>query len=178
MPFDTETHPGVCANPPSQSRGFVLNHTMLRVKDPAASLDFYTRVMGMRVLRKLNFPEMKFSLYFLHRPAEDEAPPDDAGERTAWMFGQRSILELTHNWGTESDANAKYHDGNTQPQGFGHICFSVPDLEAAIKWFDENSVPYVKRPDQGKMKDIAFIRDPDGYWIEILEPARQKNLGR
>jgi len=67
--------------------------------------------------------------------------------------------------------------GNAQPQGFGHICFSVPHLDTAIRWFDENGVPYVKRPDQGKMKDIAFIRDPDGYWIEILEPARLKNLG-
>jgi lactoylglutathione lyase len=179
MPFDTETHPGVCIDPPSQSRGFVLNHTMLRVKNPAVSLDFYTRVMGMRVLRKLDFPEMKFSLYFLHRPAEGEAaPPDDIGERTAWTFGQRGILELTHNWGTESDTDFKYHDGNAQPQGFGHICFSVPDLDAAIKWLDENSVPYVKRPEQGKMRDVAFIRDPDGYWIEILEPARLENFGR
>jgi lactoylglutathione lyase len=178
MPFDTETHPGVCADPPPQSRGFVLNHTMLRVKDPAVSLDFYTRVMGMRVLRKLDFPDMKFSLYFLHRTDGEAAPPDDGGERTAWMFDQHGILELTHNWGTESDPDLTYHDGNTQPQGFGHICFSVPDLDAAIKWLDENGVPYVKRPDQGEMKDIAFIKDPDGYWIEILEPARLKNLGR
>jgi lactoylglutathione lyase len=75
------------------------------------------------------------------------------------------------------DTGFKYHDGNAQPQGFGHICFSVPHLDTAIKWFDENGVPYVKRPDQGKMKDIAFIRDPDGYWIEILESARLKNFG-
>jgi lactoylglutathione lyase len=177
MPFDTETHPGVCANPPPQSRGFMLNHTMLRIKHPAVSLDFYTRVMGMRVLRKVDFPEMKFSLYFLHLPTEGETPPDDIGERTAWTFGQRGILELTHNWGTENDADFKYHDGNAQPQGFGHICFSVPHLDTAIKWFDENGVPYVKRTDQGKMKDIAFIRDPDGYWIEILESARLKNFG-
>lgn len=177
MSFDTEMHPGVCADPPPQSRGFVLNHLMLRVKDPTVSLDFYTRVMGMRVLRKLDFADMKFSLYFLHKPVEGEAPPEGDGERTAWMFGQRGVLELTHNWGTESDADLKYHDGNAQPQGFGHICFSVPDLDAAIKWFDDNSVPYVKRPDQGKMKDVAFVKDPDGYWIEILEPARLNDLG-
>jgi lactoylglutathione lyase len=179
MSFDTETHPGVCSDPPPQSRGFVLNHTMLRVKDPAVSLDFYTRVMGMRVLRKLDFPEMKFSLYFLHQPADsDKAPPDGSGERTVWMFGQRGILELTYNWGTESDTHLQYHDGNTEPQGFGHICFSVPALDEAIKWFDDNSVPYVKRPEEGKMKNVAFIKDPDGYWIEILEAARLKDLGR
>ena len=62
--------------------------------------------------------------------------------------------------------------------GFGHICFSVPDLDAAIRWFDENQVVYVKRPEQGKMKDVAFIKDPDGYWIEIVEAARLKGLGR
>lgn len=178
MSFTTETQPGVCERPGDASRGFVLNHSMLRVKDPQPSLDFYTRIMGMRLLRKLDFPEMKFSLYFLHRPHDGEAPPDDVGERTAWTFSQRAILELTHNWGTENDADFKYHDGNGEPQGFGHICFSVPDLDGAVKWFDANGVTFVKRPDQGKMKDVAFIKDPDGYWIEIVEPGRLKNLGR
>ena len=175
--FDTETYPGVCAAPGAASQGFVLNHSMLRVKDPAVSLDFYTRLFGMRVLRKLDFSEMKFSLYFLHRAADGESAPSDAGERTAWTFAQRGILELTHNWGTEADAAFRYHDGNAQPQGFGHICFSVPDLDAAVRWFDDNQVSYVKRPEQGKMKDVAFIKDPDGYWIEIVEAARLKNLG-
>lgn len=179
MSFTTETHPGVTARPDAASDGFTLNHSMLRVKDPAVALDFYTRVFGMRVLRKLDFPEMKFSLYFLHRPqAGEAAAPDDAGERTAWIFAQRGILELTHNWGTEAQADFSYHDGNAQPQGFGHICFSVPDLDAAVRWFDENGVTYVKRSEQGKMRDVAFIKDPDGYWIEIVEAARLKNLGR
>ena len=178
MSFTTENHPGVCAQPGTASEGFVLNHSMLRIKDPAVSLDYYTRVFGMRVLRKLDFPEMKFSLYFLHRASADQTPPEDVGERTAWTFAQRGILELTHNWGTEADPAFKYHDGNAQPQGFGHICFSVPDLDAAVKWFDENEVVYVKRPEQGKMKDVAFIKDPDGYWIEIVEPGRLKGLGR
>jgi lactoylglutathione lyase len=179
MSVTTETHPGVCETPSAASAGFVLNHSMLRVKDPAVSLDFYTRIFGMQVLRKLDFPEMKFSLYFLYRPAAGEAPPpQDVGERTAWTFAQRGILELTHNWGTESDPAFKYHDGNAQPQGFGHICFSVPELDAAIRWLDENQLVYVKRPEQGKMRDVAFVKDPDGYWIEIVEPGRLKNLGR
>jgi lactoylglutathione lyase len=86
-------------------------------------------------------------------------------------------LELTHNWGTEADADFKYHDGNAQPQGFGHICFSVPDLAASVKWFDDNQVAYVKRPEQGKMRDVAFIKDPDGYWIEIVQPSLLTKLG-
>ena len=177
MNFTTELHPGVSPNVPSQTNGFVFNHSMLRVKNPAVALDFYTRIMGMQVLRKLDFAEMKFSLYFLHMAAAAGSAPADAGARTAWTFAQRGILELTHNWGTEDDENFKYHDGNTQPQGFGHICFSVPDLDAAVAWFDGNKVEFVKRPDQGKMKDVAFIKDPDGYWIEIVEPSRLKNLG-
>jgi lactoylglutathione lyase len=178
MSFTTEIQPGVEPTPPSASEGFTLNHCMLRVKDPAVALAFYTRVFGMRLLRKLDFPEMKFSLYFLHRPQAGETVPEDAGERMAWTFAQRGILELTYNWGTESQAEFKYHDGNAQPQGFGHICFAVPDLDAAIRWFDENGLSYVKRPEQGRMRDVAFVKDPDGYWIEIVEPARLKNLGR
>lgn len=175
--FTTENQPGVSASVPEATRGFVFNHSMLRVKDPAVALDFYTRVMGMRLLRKLDFPEMAFSLYFLHRATDDQPAPQDAGERTEWTFSQSGLLELTHNWGTENQPDFKYHDGNGQPQGFGHICFSVPDLDAAVAWFDANQVVFVKRPDQGKMKDVAFIKDPDGYWIEILEPRRLKLLG-
>jgi lactoylglutathione lyase len=178
MSFVTEYHPGVCVEPAPAAVDFVFNHSMLRVKDPAVALDFYTRILGLRVLRKLDFAEMKFSLYFLARLSASDTVPEEVGERTAWTFSQRGILELTHNWGTERDAAFHYHDGNAQPQGFGHICFSVPDLDSAIAWFDLHRVPFVKRPDQGKMRDVAFIKDPDGYWIEIVEPARLKSLGR
>ncbi|ABM58445.1 lactoylglutathione lyase [Verminephrobacter eiseniae] len=175
--FTSEKQPGVADRSAAETRGFVLNHTMLRVKDPAVSLDFYTRVLGMRLLRKLDFPEMKFSLFFLHRAIDGQSIPEEPGARTAWTFSQRGLLELTHNWGTELDPDWHYHDGNAQPQGFGHICFSVPDLDSAIAWFDSNGVAYVKRPEQGKIKNVAFIKDPDGYWIEILEPGRLQALG-
>lgn len=178
MTFQTEQHPGVCLHPDPATQGFVLNHSMLRIKDPAVSLDFYTRVFGMRVLRRLDFDEMGFSLYFLHAPSGTAAVPEDEADRTRWTFAQRGILELTHNHGTEQQADFRYHDGNAQPQGFGHLCFSVPDLDAAVAWFDQHHVTYVKRPEQGKMRDVAFIKDPDGYWIEIVEAARLGNLGR
>lgn len=177
MPFTTEHATGVSPEAPAATRGFVLNHTMLRVKDPAVALDFYSRVFGLRLLRQLAFPEMSFTLYFLASPDVAAGAPADAGERTAWTFAQRGILEFTHNWGTEADASFRYHDGNAQPQGFGHICFSVPDLDAAVRWFDEQGLTYVKRPEQGKMKDVAFVKDPDGYWIEIVEPGRLRQLG-
>jgi len=178
MAFTTEHHPGVQEDIAPETAGFTLNHCMLRVKDPERSLSFYSRVFGMRVLRRLDFPEMNFSLYFLARLKEGEQPPEDAGERTKWTFSQRGILELTHNWGTEKQDDFAYHDGNAEPQGFGHICFSVPDLDGAIAWLDSHGVEYVKRPEQGKMKDVAFVKDPDGYWIEIIEPARLAELGR
>ena len=176
MSFTGENYPGV-KSPTKESSGFRLNHTMLRIRDPEKALSFYTHIFGMRVLRKLDFEEMQFSLYFLAKLDDDNNVPEDKGGRTVWTFSQTGILELTHNWGTESQENFAYHDGNAQPQGFGHICFSVPDLDAAIAWFDANDVTYVKRPEQGKMKDVAFIKDVDGYWIEIVEAQRLSNLG-
>lgn len=179
MAFNTEQHPGVEEDVAPETRGFRLNHAMLRVKDPQRSLAYYSHVFGMRVLRRLDFEELSFSLYFLAKLDEGENPPEDIGERTVWTFSQRGILELTHNWGTENEGeDFAYHDGNREPQGFGHICFAVPDLDAAIRWLDDNGVEYVKRPEQGKMPDVAFVKDPDGYWIEIIEPARLSRLGR
>lgn len=158
--------------------GFRFNHSMLRVKDPDAALDFYRRIFGMQLVKTLDFPEFEFTLYFLARlDADEPGPPKDAGEATRWLFSQRGILELTYNYGTEKEPDFHYHDGNAQPQGFGHICFSVPDLDAAVRWLDENGVEFVKRPDEGGLKDIAFVKDTDGYWIEILEPARLTGLG-
>ncbi|MBB3230764.1 lactoylglutathione lyase [Halomonas stenophila] len=176
MSFKGEQHPGV-KTPTGDTDGFRLNHTMLRVKDPQAALAFYSRVFGMRVLRRLDFAEMQFSLYFLARLDDEEQVPEDTDERTVWTFSQRGLLELTHNWGTEDQADFAYHDGNAEPQGFGHICFSVPNLEAAVAWFDANGVEFIKRPDQGKMKDVVFVKDVDGYWIEVIEAARMAGKG-
>ena len=144
---------------------------MLRIKEPKRSLDFYTRVLGMRLVRKIDFPEMQFSLYFLGYLSEEDAgevPADDA-KRLTFTFAREAMLELTHNWGTEDDEAFSYHDGNAQPQGFGHIGITVPDVYAAAERFEKMNVEFVKRPDDGKMKGLAFIKDADGYWIEILQ---------
>lgn len=178
MTLFTENHPGVEDHVPQETSGFTLNHTMLRIKDPKRSLAFYSHVFGMRVLRKLDFPEMRFTLYFLARLEEEDRVPEDPGERTMWTFGQRSVLELTHNWGTEDQDDFAYHDGNAEPQGFGHIGFSVQDLSQAVHWLDSNGVEFVKRPEEGKMKNVAFVKDPDGYWIELVEPALMTQAGR
>ena len=154
-----------------ETQGFVFNQTMLRIRDPGRSLDFYSNVLGMTLVKELSFPEMQFSLYFVgYVTPEDEAIPDDPVERCAYAFRQKAMLELTHNWGTESDESfAGYHNGNDDPRGFGHIGLSVPDVESACERFEKMGVEFVKRPNDGTMKGLAFLRDPDGYWIEILE---------
>ncbi len=155
---------------PVQSEGFVYNHTMLRVKDPVKSLAFYTGVMGMTLLRHSQYPDAKFDLYFLAKLTKEERENlPDREDLVAYVSRQRGILELTHNYGTEQDPEFAYHNGNSEPRGFGHICFSVPNLADAVAWFDQNGVVFQKRPEDGSMKDIAFIKDPDGYWVEIIE---------
>ena len=152
------------------TNGFTFNHTMLRVKDPVKSLEFYTGILGMTLLAVKKFPEMGFDLYFLAKLTDDERENLPAGDDLAiYAFRQRGILELTHNYGTENKDGFSYHDGNQDPQGFGHICFSVPSLADAVAWFDENNVTFKKRPEDGSMKHIAFIKDVDGYWIEIVQ---------
>uniref|UniRef100_U5ERW2 lactoylglutathione lyase n=1 Tax=Corethrella appendiculata TaxID=1370023 RepID=U5ERW2_9DIPT len=157
----------LCKPADSATKDFLFQQTMYRIKDPKKSIPFYTGVLGMTLLVKLDFPEAKFTLYFMgyENPAD---VPKEQGERIRWAFSRKATLELTHNWGTEDDAEQKYHNGNSDPRGFGHIGVMVPDVYAACERFDKLNVEYVKRPDDGRMKGLAFIKDPDGYWIEIF----------
>ncbi len=162
---------GLCEEKDPATNGFVFNQTMLRIADPVRSLDFYTRVMGMTLLRKLDFPEMEFSLYFLTYGEDFSDISADDCKRTAQTFGRPAVLELTHNWGDTADT-VEYHNGNSDPRGFGHIGFHVPDLEQACQRFEDLGVTFQKKLSDGKMNYIAFIKDPDGYWIEIFDANR------
>jgi len=163
--------PGVAAGRDPATRGFVFNHTMLRVKDPQASLDFYTRVLGFTLVRKVDHTEAAFSLYFLVLTENADAIPAEEPARRQWLARQSGVLELTHNHGSETEPGAVYHDGNSEPRGFGHICISVPDVVAACARFEQLGVSFHKRLSDGRMREIAFIKDPDGYWVEIIQPA-------
>ncbi|WFD36809.1 lactoylglutathione lyase [Malassezia cuniculi] len=141
---------------PQTPGAFRFNHTMLRIKDPKASLDFYENVLGMDLIDKLSFDD--FTLYFLAYNHQKDAP----------RSMREGVLELTHNHGTENDDSCSYHNGNSDPRGFGHIAITVEDVEAACARFERLGVRFQKRLTDGKMKTIAFILDPDNYWIEIL----------
>ena len=155
-----------------------LNQTMLRIRDPKKSLAFYCDVLGMDLLEKFDFEKMGFSLYFLgFSDSLEGLRPEDRGERVEWLFRQDALLELTHNWGTERDENFPgYHHGNEEPRGFGQIGSTVPDVQASCARFEQLDVPFFKRPDDGSMKGLAFIQDPDGYWIEVLSPHGLRDI--
>ncbi|OTA33254.1 hypothetical protein BTJ68_06165 [Hortaea werneckii EXF-2000] len=137
-----------------------MNHTMIRVKDKDASLKFYQDVLGMKLMRTAENPSAEFNLYFL---GYGEAPAEG---KTA---GKEGLLELTWNYGTEKQEGKVYHNGNDQPQGFGHVCVSVDDLNAACQRFDEKGVNWKKRLTDGRMRNVAFVLDPDDYWIEVIQ---------
>ncbi|KAH7334368.1 Glyoxalase/Bleomycin resistance protein/Dihydroxybiphenyl dioxygenase [Rhizoctonia solani] len=150
----------------AETTSFKFNHTMIRVKDPQASLKFYEDVLGMELISKSEFSD--FTLYFLGYDHSDGKAT--AEEKTSGRFAREGVLELTHNHGTETDSNFQgYASGNTEPgKGFGHIAIAVDDVEKACERFEKLGVNFKKRPSDGKMRHIAFILDPDGYWIEIV----------
>lgn len=166
--------------PKAETDEFIFNQTMLRIRDPERSIAFYRDVLGMTLLEKFAFPDMSFTLYFMAyvRPGDEPIPADPAA-RAEYVFRQKATLELTHNWGTEKSGDfAGYHNGNSEPRGFGHIGITVPDVHAACERFETLGVEFVKRPDDGKMKGLAFVKDPDGYWIEILSSASLASMIR
>jgi len=123
-------------------------HTMLRVGDLQRSIGFYTGVLGMRVLRTTERPEQKYSLAFVGYGDESEA----------------AVLELTYNYGVDS-----YELGS----GYGHVAIEVPDAAAACAAVRAKggNVTREAGPVKGGTTVIAFVQDPDGYKIELIERA-------
>lgn len=145
-----------------------MNHTMIRVKDKDVSLKFYQDIMGMKLQRTAENKDANFNLYFL---GYGEPAPEKTANGVNPTADREGLLELTWNYGSEKQEGKVYHDGNSEPQGFGHICVSVDDLDAACKRFEEEGVKWKKRLTDGRMRHIAFVLDPDDYWYVVL-PAR------
>ncbi|GJN91102.1 hypothetical protein Rhopal_004119-T1 [Rhodotorula paludigena] len=146
---------------------------MFRIKDAKVSLKFYQDILGMELIHES--PGGDFTNYFLAFPEEGKEHLSEE-EKAARKFQREGVLELCHNWGTESDPDFKgYANGNEEPgRGFGHIAISVDDVEAECKRLDSLGVRFKKRPEEGRMRHIAFIYDPDNYWIEIVPSGGKK----
>lgn len=123
-----------------------LLHTMIRVGDLEKSLRFYTEVLGMKLLRRKDYPDGKFTLAFVGYGDESE----------------HAVIELTYNWGVD-----KYELGNA----FGHIAIGVKDIYKTCEEIKRRGGKVVREP--GPMKHgatvIAFVEDPDGYRLELIE---------
>ena len=122
-----------------------LLHTMLRVGDLDRSLDFYTRVLGMQLLRRKDYPTGKFTLAFVGYGDESDT----------------AVIELTHNWGVDH-----YELGTA----YGHIALGVDDVYTTVEKIRAAGGKVVREP--GPMQHgttvLAFVEDPDGYRIELL----------
>lgn len=154
-------------------------------------------MLHCRLITKNDVESGKFTLYFL---AYVDSVPESEEEKRKLCFSMPGVLELTQqvslfawwrvntgkltsvfslhcsNWGTENDANFAYANGNKEPgRGFGHIAVLVDDINAACERFEQLNVKYIKRLTDGSMKHIAFIADPDEYWIEVRRyfPGRE-----
>ncbi|MEJ2620386.1 MAG: lactoylglutathione lyase [Candidatus Thiodiazotropha sp.] len=122
-----------------------LLHTMIRVGDLQRSIDFYTRVLGMTLLRQNEYPDGEFTLAFLGYGDEAE----------------NTVIELTHNWDTEA-----YDLGN----GFGHLAIEVDDVYQATEEINKLGGKILRPagPMNAGTTIIAFVEDPDGYPIELI----------
>lgn len=129
-------------------------HTMLRVGDLERSIAFYTEVLGMRLLRRKDYPTGQFTLAFVGFGREQD----------------EAVLELTHNWGTDS-----YDLGS----GFGHVALGVEGIHEVCERIRTAGGRITREP--GPMKHgttvIAFVEDPDGYKIELIEEASRQLEG-
>ncbi|KAI9665879.1 MAG: Lactoylglutathione lyase [Bathelium mastoideum] len=160
---------GVKETDPSTYR---MNHTMIRVKDPEKSMEFYRDVLGMDLKRTSENKDAGFTLYFLgYGPPASSSSPNGVNPTA----DREGLLELTWNYGTEKDANFKYHNGNDQPQGFGHVAIAVDDLDAACSRFESMNVNWKKRLTDGRMRHVAFVLDPDNYWVEVIQNEKLKS---
>ena len=156
---------------------------MLRVKDPKKALDFYVNKLGFTLVATYRFPQWKFDLFFLATlPNDVEIPSKDpeSKENKAWLWSYSgTVLELTHNHGTESKDAFQYHNSNDpvpspKPRGgFGHVAVNTPDVYALSKALESKGVSFKKKPDEGRMKGLAFAYDADRCWVEIVERSEK-----
>ncbi|KAI9245580.1 lactoylglutathione lyase [Sporodiniella umbellata] len=152
---------------PTDPTKYKFNHTSVRIKEPERSLKFYTEVIGMKHIFTYYYEPEKTNLYFL---AFIDNVPEDEEEIKKLIFSSSGILELTHLLGIENQPDFAYKNGNTEESlGYGHIALVVDNLEEACERFESLGVKFEKRLEDGDINELAFISDPDGYWVEVLQ---------
>jgi len=158
--------------------------SMIRVKHPKKSLDFYCGALGMRLISVGDFPQWGFTVYFVGYVDEKQCgpmPKPDASveEKFAYSMKVPGCIELTWNHGSETQAADRIYntgngddvgtkDGKQVKGGFGHLGITVPDVYDACDRFQRMGCEFKKTPNAGGMKGLAFVKDPDGYSIEVL----------
>eukprot|EP01064_Diplonema_japonicum_P030049 TRINITY_DN4998_c3_g1_i1.p1 TRINITY_DN4998_c3_g1~~TRINITY_DN4998_c3_g1_i1.p1 ORF type:complete len:334 (+),score=101.09 TRINITY_DN4998_c3_g1_i1:39-1040(+) len=154
--------------------------TMLRIASPEATIKYYKEHFGCTLLDEIHFPKMNFSLYFMAtlpggvdynlKPGTKEA------HDYVWNF-KGVTLEFTHNHPAEGAEPFKANNGNVEPhRGFGHIAMLCNDVYKTCEDLEAKGVGFQKKPDEGRMKGLAFCLDPDGYWIELVKRSEKHNL--
>ena len=111
----------------------------------------------MKLLRTSEQKEASFTLYFLGYPGDFQIPkPEDTPNGVNPLAGKEGLLELTHNYGTEKEEGQVYHNGNDEPQGFGHICVSVDDLDEACKFYGREESELEEATDGWSHEECRF----------------------
>jgi lactoylglutathione lyase len=145
----------------TDTKKYRINHTMLRVKDKDISVKFYEEVLGMKLRGVSEQQDSGFNIYCLGYSPPLESNTVCKSTAEANYEGQ---LQLKWYYGTEKEEGKVYHDGNTDPKGFGHICVSVDDIQVACQRWEDMGAAWHKRLDDGPFR-VAFMLDPDGYVI-------------
>ncbi|KAF5601355.1 lactoylglutathione lyase [Fusarium pseudoanthophilum] len=138
-----------------------VNQYALRVTDAARSVRYYTENLGMKLIKTLDNENGNSKTFLLGYPSTGSfTGTEDLSRREGllaliWQDGENTISQV--------------HNGNDQPQGFGHICVTVDNIDAACARLEGLNVAWKKRLTDGKMKNVAFLLDPDNYWIELVQ---------
>ena len=162
---------------PDGTKDYVMQQTMIRVKDPMASLKFYCDVLGFKLVMYREFPQWGFNVYFV-APVDSVTIPEGPEAQWAYCMSLPGCIELTWNYGSEKEDGAVYNTGNSDSTGttngekvkggFGHLGITVPDVYEACERFNKMGCTFHKSPNSGGMKGLAFLKDPDGYLVEVL----------
>ena len=162
---------------PAETKEYIMQQVMVRVKDPEKSLKFYCEVLGFNLVMYREFPQWEFAVYFVAQ-TDPALIPTDPEEQWKFCMTTPGCIELTWNYGSETADGLVYNTGNSDSTGsmdgqkikggFGHLGITVPDVYEACERFKKLGCEFTKTPNSGGMKGLAFVKDPDGYLIEIL----------